>query len=228
MSLQRGVNVRGWEGVTHGLEASTEEQHAWQFSLIGMLLAVIIAGVLALMLSLTDVQSGLRALLVIGFLLLSILFLKGLYSAMVGVASGGGGAAKASPKPAPRAAAKPAAAPAPKAAPAPAPAAKAAPAPAAPADADVDPGQRPEALDGPRGGSADDLTRIKGVGPKLADLCNTLGFYHYDQIAAWSSDEVAWVDQNLEGFKGRVSRDDWVSQAKILATGGETEFSARQ
>jgi NADH-quinone oxidoreductase subunit E len=38
---------------------------------------------------------------------------------------------------------------------------------------------------------------------------------------------VAWVDQNLEGFKGRVSRDNWVEQAKTLASGGETEFSAR-
>lgn len=89
-------------------------------------------------------------------------------------------------------------------------------------------GTRPAALDGPREGGGDHLTKIKGVGPKLADLCNSLGFYHFDQIAAWTADEVAWVDENLEGFKGRVSRDDWVAQAKILAAGGETEFSARQ
>ena len=89
-------------------------------------------------------------------------------------------------------------------------------------------GTRPEALTEARGGQADDLKLIKGVGPKLEQLCNTLGFYHFDQIANWTSDEVAWVDANLEGFKGRVSRDDWVAQAKILAAGGETEFSARQ
>ena len=88
-------------------------------------------------------------------------------------------------------------------------------------------GTRPEALDGPRNGAADDLKRIKGIGPKLEQLCNRLGFYHFDQIAGWSSDEVAWVDSNLEGFKGRVSRDEWVSQAKQLAEGGETEFSKR-
>ena len=88
-------------------------------------------------------------------------------------------------------------------------------------------GRRPEALTGPRGGTADDLKRIKGIGPKLEQLCFKLGFYHFDQIAAWESDEVAWVDANLEGFKGRVTRDEWVRQAKLLASGGETEFSKR-
>lgn len=88
-------------------------------------------------------------------------------------------------------------------------------------------GERPEALKSARDGRADDLKLIKGVGPKLEKLCNKLGFYHYDQIAAWSSSEVQWVDQNLEGFKGRVSRDDWVNQAQILAKGGETEFSRK-
>lgn len=86
---------------------------------------------------------------------------------------------------------------------------------------------RPQGLDTARGGKADDLKRIKGVGPKLEILCHELGFYHFDQIAGWGPDEVAWVDENLAGFKGRVSRDNWVEQAKILAAGGETEFSAR-
>jgi len=88
-------------------------------------------------------------------------------------------------------------------------------------------GTRPEALSAPKGGKADDLKQIKGVGPKLEKLCNELGFYHFDQIAGWGADEVTWVDQNLKGFKGRVSRDNWVEQAKVLAAGGETEFSKR-
>ena len=88
-------------------------------------------------------------------------------------------------------------------------------------------GTRPAALDGPRDGLADDLKRVKGIGPKLEKLCHTLGFYHFDQIAAWSADEVAWVDSNLEGFKGRVTRDEWVRQATVLAGGGETDFSKR-
>ena len=88
-------------------------------------------------------------------------------------------------------------------------------------------GTKPAALSAPRGGAADDLKQIKGVGPKLEELCNELGFYHFDQIAGWTAAEVAWVDENLKGFKGRVSRDNWVEQAKTLAAGGETEFSKR-
>ncbi|MEQ9260000.1 MAG: NADH-quinone oxidoreductase subunit NuoE [Roseovarius sp.] len=87
--------------------------------------------------------------------------------------------------------------------------------------------KEPESLDAPRGDGADDLKFIKGVGPKLEELLHELGFYHYDQIAEWSAEEVAWVDENLKGFKGRVSRDGWVEQARILAEGGSTEFSQR-
>ncbi|MCA2010915.1 NADH-quinone oxidoreductase subunit E [Cereibacter sphaeroides] len=87
--------------------------------------------------------------------------------------------------------------------------------------------KRPAALEGARDGKADDLKRIKGIGPKLELLCQSMGFYHFDQIAGWSAEEIAWVDANLEGFKGRVTRDDWVGQAKKLAAGEETEFSAR-
>lgn len=91
----------------------------------------------------------------------------------------------------------------------------------------TDEGTRPAGLDAPRDGKADDLKQIKGIGPKLEKLCNSLGFWHFDQVAAWTSDEVAWVDANLEGFKGRVTRDKWVEQAGVLAGGGETEFSKR-
>lgn len=87
---------------------------------------------------------------------------------------------------------------------------------AAPAPAE-DIGTKPAALTAPRGGQADDLKRIKGIGPKLEILCNRLGFWHFDQIANWTDDEIAWVDVNLEAFKGRVTRDDWVAQARVLA-----------
>ncbi|WP_369914309.1 hypothetical protein [Maritimibacter sp. 55A14] len=85
----------------------------------------------------------------------------------------------------------------------------------------------PERLEAPRGSQADDLKRIKGVGPKLEAQLNSLGFWHFDQIAGWSADDAAWVDANLRGFKGRVERDNWVEQARILAQGGETEFSKK-
>jgi predicted flap endonuclease-1-like 5' DNA nuclease len=90
-----------------------------------------------------------------------------------------------------------------------------------------DVGVKPATLDAPRGGAADDLKQIKGIGPKMEKLCNKLGFWHFDQIANWSTAEVGWVDANLEGFKGRVTRDTWVVQATLLAAGGETEFSKK-
>ncbi|OZB16805.1 MAG: NADH-quinone oxidoreductase subunit E [Rhodobacterales bacterium 34-62-10] len=86
-------------------------------------------------------------------------------------------------------------------------------------------GSKPAALDAPRETGADDLKLIKGVGPKLEAMLHRMGFFHFDQIAKWSAAEVAWVDANLEGFKGRVTRDDWVAQASVLADGGKTEFS---
>ncbi|MBA3910984.1 MAG: NADH-quinone oxidoreductase subunit NuoE [Rhodobacter sp.] len=86
---------------------------------------------------------------------------------------------------------------------------------------------RPAALAGPRGGKADNLKLILGVGPRLEVLCHRLGFYHFDQIAAWTPAEIAWVDANLEGFKGRVTRDKWVAQAKVLAAGGTAEDAER-
>ena len=74
----------------------------------------------------------------------------------------------------------------------------------------------PELLDAAREGGADDLKRISGVGPKLEGVLNDLGFYHFDQIAAWGPAEIAWVDARLK-FKGRIERDNWVAQASELA-----------
>lgn len=88
-------------------------------------------------------------------------------------------------------------------------------------------GTKPELLSEAREGGPDDLKYIKGVGPKLEQALHEMGVFHFDQIANWTEEEVAWADQNLVGFKGRVSRDDWVSQAKILAEGGSTDFSDR-
>jgi predicted flap endonuclease-1-like 5' DNA nuclease len=95
------------------------------------------------------------------------------------------------------------------------------------ADSSATPGEMPEMLAAARDGGADDLKQIKGVGPKMQAMLNEMGVYHFDQVAGWSADEVSWVDQNLKGFKGRVTRDNWVEQAATLAAGGETEFSKK-
>ena len=78
---------------------------------------------------------------------------------------------------------------------------------------------KPQLLSAARDGKADDLELIWGVGPKLAAMLNRMGVFHFDQIAGWNDDNLAWVDQNLEGFKGRAKRDEWISQSKKLATG---------
>lgn len=77
----------------------------------------------------------------------------------------------------------------------------------------------PTLLTKPRAGKGDDLKLIWGVGPKLEKLLNRRGVWHFDQIAAWTDKELAWIDTKMEGFKGRAVRDDWVGQSKKLATG---------
>ena len=128
-------------------------------------------------------------------------------------------------EPAPSAKPSPAAEPAPE--PAPAAASVSASASAMPDVETAEDAARPEAMSSARAGGADDLKMIKGIGPKLEIMLNDLGFYHFDQIAAWCAAQVAWVNDNLAGFKGRVCRDNWVEQARKLATGQENEFSKR-
>lgn len=96
------------------------------------------------------------------------------------------------------------------------------------ADAPVAPvvEKKPRVMAAPRKAGADNFKLIKGVGPKLEETLNDMGFYHFDQIAKWSAGEIAWVDTRLK-FKGRIDRDGWIEQATILASGGETEFSKK-
>ena len=86
---------------------------------------------------------------------------------------------------------------------------------------------RPELLSKPRG-AADDLKLIWGVGPALEKLLNKIGVWHFDQIASWSAKELAWVDEKLEGFKGRAKRDEWIKQAKKLAKGWRPDSDVGQ
>ena len=64
--------------------------------------------------------------------------------------------------------------------------------------------------------AVDDLKQIKGIGPKLEDMLNAMGIYRLEQIAAFTPENLSWVDSNLTAFKGRPLRDDWVSQARAL------------
>ena len=74
-------------------------------------------------------------------------------------------------------------------------------------------------------GEPDDLMRIKGIGPKLSAMCHSLGVRRFDQIAAWSDADIAEVDRHLK-VKGRIVRDRWVDQAKLLAAGDDAAHKA--
>ena len=99
--------------------------------------------------------------------------------------------------------------------------------PAAPKAAKAKKPDGPMRLSAPRKGKADDLKEIEGIGPALEKLCNSLGFYHFDQIAGWSDADVAWVDANMKTFKGRILRDKWIAQSKIILSEGLEAFRVR-
>jgi NADH-quinone oxidoreductase subunit E len=81
-------------------------------------------------------------------------------------------------------------------------------------------GERPKGLEAPRADSSDDLQRIKGIGRVNEAKLRDLGIFHFDQIATWSRAEIRWVGTYLS-FPGRIDREDWMGQAKILAAGGD-------
>lgn len=74
---------------------------------------------------------------------------------------------------------------------------------------------------------ADDLSQLKGVGPKLVALLHGLGITRFSQIAAWTDEDIAGIDAQLGNFKGRITRDNWVEQAKFLSTGDRAGFEAQ-
>lgn len=88
------------------------------------------------------------------------------------------------------------------------------------------PGQRPVGLVTARDDTPDDLKLIKGIGRQNEGRLHGLGIWHFEQIAGWAPENVEWVGGYL-AFPGRIEREDWVGQAKLLAAGTETEFARR-
>ena len=74
---------------------------------------------------------------------------------------------------------------------------------------------------------ADDLRKIKGLGPKLVALLKEQGITSFAQIAEWSDEDVARIDATLGRVAGRIEREQWVAQAKLLVTGESSEFSQK-
>jgi predicted flap endonuclease-1-like 5' DNA nuclease len=74
--------------------------------------------------------------------------------------------------------------------------------------------------------ATDDLKRIRGIGVLIEKKLNSLGVTHYEQVANWTGADIERISSILD-FKGRIERENWIEQARILATGGQTEFSRR-
>ena len=74
--------------------------------------------------------------------------------------------------------------------------------------------------------SADDLKRIRGIGVLIERRLNAMAITRYEQIAHWTAEDIERVSNKLD-FKGRIERENWIEQARILASGGQTEFSRR-
>lgn len=72
----------------------------------------------------------------------------------------------------------------------------------------------------------DDFTRMKGVGPKLAERLNALGVTSFAQIAALTPEQAATLDAQLGTFQGRIHRDRWIEQAGFLARGDTAGYEA--
>ena len=77
-----------------------------------------------------------------------------------------------------------------------------------------------------RTAAIDDLKRIRGIGVLIEKKLNSMGVTSYAQVAAWTAGDIDRVSQALD-FKGRIEREAWVEQARILASGGHTDFSRR-
>lgn len=67
--------------------------------------------------------------------------------------------------------------------------------------------------------AADDLRKIKGLGPKMLTLLHSLGVTTYAQMAAWSDADLDDLDTKLGAFAGRPRRNSWVEQARLLSSG---------
>jgi predicted flap endonuclease-1-like 5' DNA nuclease len=76
-------------------------------------------------------------------------------------------------------------------------------------------------------GEADDLRKIKGIGPKLVTTLHALGITRYAQIAAWTDADLDALDTQLGAFAGRPRRDSWVEQARLLSSGDTADYEAK-
>ena len=96
-----------------------------------------------------------------------------------------------------------------------------------PAESNVPPVDTPAPSANAAPGDADDLQRLKGVGPKLVAMLHDLGVTRFDQIANWTQADIDRIDPQLGRFSGRIERDQWVEQAKLLGADDDAAYTER-
>lgn len=85
---------------------------------------------------------------------------------------------------------------------------------------------KPLILSTPRQSGRDNFLKIRGIDETTMKLLNETGIYHFDQVSKWNTKNCAWIEEYLH-FHGRIRKEKWVEQAKILAEGNETEYSLK-
>jgi len=73
----------------------------------------------------------------------------------------------------------------------------------------------------------DNLELLKGVGPKVNNMLKAMGITSFEQVANWTQADIAEIDSKLGAFAGRISRDNWVEQAKLLVAGDVAAFEKK-
>ncbi len=86
---------------------------------------------------------------------------------------------------------------------------------------------KPKAVAKPKVIIPDNLELLKGVGPKLNGLLKSLGVTSFEQVANWKPSDVREIDSKLGNFAGRVGRDNWIDQAKLLMKGDVKGFEKK-
>lgn len=80
---------------------------------------------------------------------------------------------------------------------------------------DTQAGKKPVLLSEPHNGEKDNLTKIKGIGPKVEEKLNAAGIYHFEQIATWTEENMIWLETHTL-FSSRVKKEAWITGSKAL------------
>src|SRR5258705_7149318 len=86
----------------------------------------------------------------------------------------------------------------------------------------------PAAAAAPAEGAAEDLQQISAIDAATEAALKALGVCRYEQIGAWRRADLEHFARALAIARRRISRENWIEQAQILAAGGKTRYAHRR